>query len=289
MITVQSLTSTDHTVPSGGVASPQSLAERLLRSHPAIGRSRHLAGSRIFAEDETLDCLYVVVRGWALKSKWLIEGRRQILDFAMPGDVLGSISAQRMSHGAEMLTDGEVVVVRRGLFQTVAGANPEIAIAVCRQREAAEQRAYERIASIGCRSARLRVCRLLVELAERPFEPGGATHALKLPLPLRQIHIADALGIRIETVCRVLGQLSRSGIACLKSGWLTVADLDALRAEAEREDSPPAAALSPWIAHDHGRDPHAQPASGPARRGRPGSDAAGSGMDLGEEGLSEPR
>lgn len=231
------------------------LAQRLLRLHPAITRCGHAAGGRLFADDESIDRLYVLGRGWALKSKWLIDGRRQILDFALPGDVLGSVGTRRMSYGVEMLTDGEVVVVPRGLFEAIALANPDVALEVCRLNEAAEQRAFERIASISCRSARLRVCRLLVELTERQSGRGPATHDLHLPLPLRQIHIADALGMRIETVCRVLGQLSRSGIACLKSGWLHVADLDALRAEGEREEAAPAAAVLPWVAHTAAIEP----------------------------------
>lgn len=288
-MTSRMLKATDCADPCGAVAGLAPFAERLMRLHPAITRCVHPAGARLFAEDETIDRLYVVAKGWALKSKWLIDGRRQILDFALPGDVLGSVGARRMSHGVEMLTGGEVVLVPRGLFEAVAHANPEIAVEVCRQREAAEQRAHERIASISCRSARLRVCRLLVELGERQLDRGAVRRELRLPLPLRQIHLADALGLRIETVCRVLGQLSRSGIARLKSGWLHVADLDALRAEAEREDSPPATAAPAWTSRTPDTEVEMTPQPlGTARSGRPGADAARGGVDLGEKGLGQP-
>lgn len=269
-----------------GAAVPPSVADRLMRLHPAISRCGHPAGARLFAEDETIDRLYGLAAGWALKTKWLIDGRRQILDFALPGDVLGSVGAHRMSYGVEMLTAGDVVLVPRGLFAAVACANPEIALEVCRQREAAEQRAYDHIASIGCRSARIRVCRLLVEFIARQPQPPGTIGELRRRLPLRQVHIADALGLRIETVCRVLGQLARSGIAVLRSGWLTVADPEALRAEAERDEPAAPTGASSWA--PRGPLIESPPSLDAAARGRPGTGAARGGMDLGEKGLRQP-
>lgn len=201
------------------------------------------AGAPLFAEDDPIDRVFVLASGWALKSKSLIDGRRQLLDFALPGDLLGSLRRSRASHAAEMLTAGEVVAVPVDLFVSMATGKPQLAIEIARQMEAAELRAYERIAAIGCRSAHLRVCRLLTELVTRQLRPSQSEYALRLMLPLRQIHIADALGLRIETVCRVLGRLARTGIAHLRAGELVVADLDALRRESELESPPPAGKL----------------------------------------------
>jgi CRP-like cAMP-binding protein len=198
------------------------------------------AGATLFAEDDVVDRILVLAAGWAIKSKSLIDGRRQILDFVLPGDVLGSLCGAPTSYAAEMLTSGDVIGVPVGAFVEMSESSPPLALEIARRFEAAELRAYERIAAIGCRSAHLRVCRLLLELATRQVKPGPTIQPLRLACPLRQSHIADALGLRIETVCRVLGRLSRTGIAHLRAGELVIGDLEALRREGERESPPPA-------------------------------------------------
>lgn len=233
---------------------PDLLAKLHYRAQPL----RIAAGAQLFAEDDDVDRLVMIASGWAIKSKSLIDGRRQIVDFALPGDVLGSVRGARMRHAAEMLTAGEIVSIPSTLFVALAGPNPELALQVATRFEAVEMRAYERIAAISCRSAHLRVARLLTELVERQLPPGAPTRDLRLTLPLRQIHIADALGLRIETVCRVLGQLARAEIAHLRSGRLHVADLDALRRECDRESPPPAGKAIGWSAQ---REPTSVPST----------------------------
>jgi CRP/FNR family transcriptional regulator len=228
--------------PDGAPLSKGEIASSLLvdRLQHRAQRQTLPAGASLFAEDDLVDRVLVLASGWAMKSKSLIDGRRQILDFALPGDVLGSLRGTRSSHAVEMLTAGEVVGVPADLFVTMSESSPPLALEIARRFESAELRAYERIAAIGCRSAHLRVSRLLAELAVRQAPSGPAIAPLRLTCPLRQIHIADALGLRIETVCRVLGRLSRAGIAQLRGGELVVDDLAALRREGERESPPPA-------------------------------------------------
>jgi CRP-like cAMP-binding protein len=82
--------------------------------------------------------------------------------------------------------------------------------------------------SIGCRSARVRVCRLLLELAARASPDGELAAQATVPMPLSQRHIADATALRVETVCRALVQLHDDGVAALRRGYLRVADAQAL-------------------------------------------------------------
>ena len=44
------------------------------------------AGSTIFSEGTNSPHLYTVLSGWAFKYKTLEDGRRQVLNFALPGD-----------------------------------------------------------------------------------------------------------------------------------------------------------------------------------------------------------
>ena len=46
------------------------------------------AGGTIFVEGTSSPHLYTVLSGWAFKYKSLEDGRRQVLNFAFPGDFL---------------------------------------------------------------------------------------------------------------------------------------------------------------------------------------------------------
>lgn len=213
------------------------LARRLTHIHPRVLRCQQAVGAQVFSEDDELGHVYVLARGWALKYKSLFDGRRQVLDFALPGDVLGFVGESHARHAVEMLTDGEVVSIPREIFGALAAANPELMLSVVHQLERATARAYEQMVSIGCRAALSRVSRLLIELAERQAPAGAALHDIDIAAPMKQLHIADALGLRGETVCRALKRLAAANLATFRQGRLQVPDLDALRRVAETPDA----------------------------------------------------
>lgn len=213
-------------------------ARDLARSHHQIVSHAVPKGSRLVVEGDECGAFHILAKGWALKYKSSVEGRRQIVDFALPGDVLGFVEAQQAPYAIDMLTDGEVIAIPRSMFDSIVGSQPDFARQVCHQLEAAETRAYDRIVSIGYRSASRRVCQLLVEFVERLEGVKGVFAASEWPLPLRQQDLGDALGLRVETVCRVLVDLRRRGIAIVRRGRLRVLAMDALIAESMASPDP---------------------------------------------------
>lgn len=191
-------------------------------------RRRLAKGAHLFLEGADSEYLYFFLRGWAMKYKSLLDGRRQILDFVLPGEPLGFVEAQPAPYAVEMLNEAEIVAVSRHAFDELFGADAAFARAICRQLEAAGARAHERMTSIGYRSARTRVCRLLLELVERASPDGVAADQATVEMPLSQRHIADATALRVETVCRALVQLNDEGVAVLRRGYLRVPDMQAL-------------------------------------------------------------
>ena len=55
----------------------------------AEGPERLSAGTELIAEGELLDSPKLLVAGWACRQRFLSDGRRQIFDFILPGDVYG--------------------------------------------------------------------------------------------------------------------------------------------------------------------------------------------------------
>jgi CRP-like cAMP-binding protein len=89
-----------------------------LHTRRATGHRFVPAGAELYCEGgeggEGGD-LYVVIEGWMMQYQILSDGRRQILDFALPGTILGLVSASdpMLTHTAESLTGATVAVIPR--------------------------------------------------------------------------------------------------------------------------------------------------------------------------------
>ena len=80
-----------------------------------IGEARVEAGRTVLVEGEDSPYLFTVLSGWAIKHKSLADGRRQIINFALPGDMTGLQAAMfdKMQHSVQALTDVVLCVFDR--------------------------------------------------------------------------------------------------------------------------------------------------------------------------------
>ena len=165
---------------------------RLIGATRTFGRDQE-----IFGEGDPADCVYKVVSGAVRGFRVLADGRRQIADFYLPGDVFGvELGVERRS-AAEALSDTVLLVARRA---TVA-AGPDQGAQLWRLALRELQRSQDHVLTLGRRSATERVASFLIDLAERL----GAERELDLPMSRQDM--ADFLGLTIETVSRTLTQL----------------------------------------------------------------------------------
>jgi CRP-like cAMP-binding protein len=198
-------------------------------------------GESLYFQGDESRCIYLLLDGWAFRHQSLEDGRRQILDFALPGAIFGFPAASTLTHGVEVLTPCTFSVFKRDNLFDLLQRVPLLGLRFIDIMAGAEARAYEHLTSVGRRTARGRVANLLMELLlrARRTEPAGGT--AQMTLPLMQPHIADALGLASETVCRTLAAMRRDGVLVLRAQKLEVLDIDRLSAEAgiDRADATP--------------------------------------------------
>jgi CRP/FNR family nitrogen fixation transcriptional regulator len=170
-----------------------------------IGMTMHLVRDQeVFGEGEPADHVYKVVRGAVRGFRVLSDGRRQICDFYLPGDIFGIEQGAEHRITAEALTDTILVVARRSIL---GHENDGIAarrlwgLAMIELR-----RSQDHALTLGRRSAGERVAGFLVDMADRI---GDGEHA---ELPMSRQDMADYLGLSIETVSRTLTQMQISGL-----------------------------------------------------------------------------
>jgi CRP/FNR family transcriptional regulator, nitrogen fixation regulation protein len=158
------------------------------------------ANSEIYGENEPADYLYNIVSGTVRMYKVLVDGRRQIGAFHLPGDIFGFGSGDEHTFSAEAITDCRITVIKRSAVMALAARDNEVA----HQMWALTARELQRVQEhslVLIRSAEERVAGFLLEMADRVSSAGV------IELPMSRQDIADYLGLTIETVSRTLKTL----------------------------------------------------------------------------------
>src|SRR3954471_18397899 len=70
-------------------------------------------GKEIYREGDPTDCLYKVQTGAVCTHKILMDGRRQIASFYLPGDVFGFESGETQSFTAEAIATTALLPAKR--------------------------------------------------------------------------------------------------------------------------------------------------------------------------------
>jgi CRP/FNR family nitrogen fixation transcriptional regulator len=161
---------------------------------------------QIFREGGPADSIYRVVSGAVRVARLLADGRRQISDFYLPGDVFGvELDAGRVST-AEAIGETVVVVARRSSVASDSDQGPRL----CRHALRELRRCQDHVLTLGRRCATERLASFLIDLTQR-LETDD-----EFDLPMSRQDIADYLGLTIETVSRTMTQLQSEGLIVLK-------------------------------------------------------------------------
>jgi len=163
----------------------------------------------IFGEAEPAACVYRLLSGVVRTHRILADGRRQITEFYLPGDVFGLQQGVSHSTSAEAVTDCTVVAIRRGALAERAVHDASIAHKMCALALHHLHRSEEHMLVLGRKTACERLAWFLMDMAERiPAHD-------RVDLPISRQDIADFLGLTIETVSRSMTQLQDEGLIAL--------------------------------------------------------------------------
>lgn len=202
-----------------------------LGSRP-IAVSRHTIRGRqiILHPKELCEFVIFICSGQAVSSVGLSDGRRQILEFLLPGDMVLWTALLEPIPGRliEAIDNSEYRRVRHDEFQSLLFEWPDLlekfVLAFTQEKRKSDQLAL----TLGRRSAAERIAGLILSLADRLGERGlMAGQTMRFPLRLR--HIGDATGLTPVHASKILSQLQRANIISLQSRFLTINDLSELR------------------------------------------------------------
>jgi CRP/FNR family transcriptional regulator len=171
--------------------------------------ARFRKGQTILSEGDPAERCFEVVRGVVRAYRVLPDGRRQIVDFLFPGEILGFGLDGTYEYSADAVTEtsmqgfGRAVVDRLNVEQPALAAR--LRDSIYRELRAAQ----DHIVLLGRKTASERVASFFLALARKS---GAAEHGSDMIwVPMSQCDIADYLGLTTETVNRVMSQLRENG------------------------------------------------------------------------------
>ena len=186
-------------------------------------------GTTLFLQGTNAAHLYTMLAGWAFRYKTLADGRRQILNFVLPGDFVGLQGSimNEMQHSVETLTDSVLCIFPRDKLWNLYTGFPSLAFDITWIAAREEQVIDEHLLSVGRRSALERMAYVLLHLFER-MEVLGMAKGNKAQLPLTQQHLADTLGMSLVHANKTLRRLINAKVVRWQDKVFEIVDRDKL-------------------------------------------------------------
>ena len=187
----------------------------------------------LFHEGDSADTLYEVVTGVFRATKVFPDGRRQVVAFAYPGDIIGFGHGDAYRFDCDALTPARVQVTARSQMLQAMRTRPELGERLLAMAAGEIAAMHDLSVLLGRKSAMARIAGFLVSLAVRT---GKQANDQRICLPMCRADIADHLGLTIETVSRNLTKLKTRGVVDLPTrGCFVLRDLERLRILAESD------------------------------------------------------
>lgn len=204
-------------------------AERGALAGLSVAPRRFSANTQIISAGQEMDAVLVMRDGWAARFKALEDGRRQILNILLPGDIfdLQVLVAAEADHSIVTVTDGSLYAVAPGAVRDILAGSGALSMAFWWTQVQEEAFLREQIVRNGRQTAQERIGHLLLELHRRARIVNQASEDA-MPLPLTQTQIADTLGLTPIHTNRVLRRLVRAGLIEMNRQHIRFLDQDAL-------------------------------------------------------------
>lgn len=186
-------------------------------------------GRDFIVEGNDLRTTFIVIEGWAIRYGMLSNGRRQILSYALPGDILGLHVNFRATatYSASALTPLTLAAVDPRRVIEISQKFPIIAAGLswCTAREFAIL--GDQAIRLGRLSAQQRLAHLFLELWHR-FALIEEENGNWLEIPMTQQDLADTLGMSLVHTNRSLKSLRDLGLISVTKDYVRLNDVQAL-------------------------------------------------------------
>ncbi|KAB2873871.1 MAG: Crp/Fnr family transcriptional regulator [Pseudorhodoplanes sp.] len=188
------------------------------------------AGETICFEGDPSEYVCILCHGWAVRSKQIADGRRQILSVLLPGEMFSSmmIFEENISFSVQAVTDVLVTRFNRADVKSALMIGPAVLHAVADVCITELREADQLLICLGRCNAEERMARFFLSLSRRLNSHRVNHHQRRHRFPLRQQDLADIMGLTPIHINRVIGRFRRAKYIEMSSGYLTIINKAAL-------------------------------------------------------------
>ena len=187
-------------------------------------------GESLFRAGDPFESLYAVRVGFLKSAVVTSAGREQVTGFHMAGEIVGldGISTSKHTCDTTALEDTAVCVIPYSRIDHVAAQIPALRSNFHRVMSREIVRDHGVMLLLGTMMAEERMATFLLNLSQRFAARGYSTS--EFLLRMTRAEIGSFLGLKLETVSRVLSRFAKDGLLEVDQKRVRIVDVDGLRA-----------------------------------------------------------
>jgi len=167
---------------------------------------------QLFFEHDPMKFIYLVKNGLVKIYKSMQDGRQQTLRICALGDVLGldAIFSQCYLSSAEAVTKSTLCRIQTKDFKGLLAKHNALSMKLLQAASQELVYSHNQIFNLGTRTAREKIADFLMQLYGSQCSCDA--HPRKVDMPVTRKEISELLGLKHETVVRILKQLKDAGL-----------------------------------------------------------------------------
>lgn len=195
-----------------------------------FARRRLRRGEHLYREGDPFRSLYVFRSGFFKTYVDAADGQTQVVGFPMAGEVVGLDGVETEAHQLNVVTldDGEACVIAYDHFESLAMRVPALARQLHKLMSREIVREQELMTLLRGMRAEARVAAFLLGLSGKFAAHGYSSRQFHLRMTREDI--GSYLGIKLETVSRVLSRFHENGLISAHVRSVTIVDAPGLSA-----------------------------------------------------------
>lgn len=194
-----------------GIAPRRQVPEQLAKEGDLLDLP---ARAVLVQEGQYANEIFVVEGGVVMLSKALRDGRRQVVGFRFPGDLITLRGGnQTWSVAAQAIAPSRVRRIAWEALDRVLECEPRLYRWLLNQAGDEIAAAQGQLLTVGRRNKEERLAAFILEIWHRTKR--RAARPPEVVLAMHRLEVADYLGLTTETVSRVLGQFARDRLIAL--------------------------------------------------------------------------
>lgn len=222
-----------HKCPIKDLALYNAFSENYIKEAESKRTKQFRLNSRtiLYEENDAPTEAYTLFEGWVLLYRANLDGGRQGLRIALPGDFIGYSPVIDMprNHSVISLTPSVLCAFAQKDLHEMMSHHSALSMQVTQIQAKDMAHCQTNILGIGKKTAESRIAHLILELYDRLKEKGQIpVGAEEMPFPLTQTVLGDLTGLSQVHVNRVMSRLKKDALIVCEAKTLKILNWEQL-------------------------------------------------------------